>query len=187
MIWISFWFRRPFLGFRSISLIFLSFLLKCCVCMTFLDFRLKCLDQNQLMTQAASRRLESIQLMTKEAFQELARNHLMTQVDSPGIDSDWLMTQGGSPLFDSNQLTTQVKNICFWVDSWFDSESYPCLVPTIFNGTINWSQPASAVACPQTGAMSLFERERKNGCNIMFLRAGQPSSAESPTGVEKES
>ena len=110
-------FRWPFLGFHSISL-------------TFFGHSTKCLDSNQLMTQAVSRRLESIQLMTQATFQELTQNQLMTQVDSPGIDSDWLMTQSASPFFDSNQLMTQAKNIWFWVGSWFDSESYPCLTLT---------------------------------------------------------
>ena len=31
------------------------------------------------------------------------------------------------PIFYSNQLMTQVKSIWFLVNSWFDSESYPCL------------------------------------------------------------
>ena len=52
----------------------------------------------------------------------------MTQVDSPGIDSDWLMTQSISPFFDLNQIMTQAKSIWFWVDSWFDSDSYPSLI-----------------------------------------------------------
>ena len=50
----------------------------------FLDIRFKCLHSNQLMTQAVSRRLESIQPMTQAAFQELTQNQLMTQVNSPG-------------------------------------------------------------------------------------------------------
>ena len=31
------------------------------------------------------------------------------------------------PILDSNQLMSQVKNILFWVDSWFDFALYPCL------------------------------------------------------------
>ena len=31
------------------------------------------------------------------------------------------------PTFNLNRLMTQAKNIWFWVDSWFDFESYPCL------------------------------------------------------------
>ena len=54
----------------------------------FLGIRLRCLNSNQLMTRAVSRRPESIELMTQAAFQEVTQNHLMTQVDSPGIDSD---------------------------------------------------------------------------------------------------
>ena len=35
--------------------------------------------------------------------------------------------------FYSIQLMTQAKSIWFWVDSWFDSESYPCLQATPLN------------------------------------------------------
>ena len=87
----------------------------------------KCLDSNQLMTHAVSRRLESIQLKTQANFQEFTQNKLMTQVYFPGIDSYWTMTQSASPFFDWTQLMTQAKGVWFWVDSWFDSESYPCL------------------------------------------------------------
>ena len=47
----------------------------------------------------------------------------------PGNDSARLMAQNVFPIFDSNQLMTQAKNIWYWVDSWFNSESYPCLLP----------------------------------------------------------
>ena len=40
------------------------------------------IDLNQLMTQAVSRRPESIQHMTQAAVQQLIQNQLMTQVDS---------------------------------------------------------------------------------------------------------
>ena len=119
-------FRWPFSGFHLISLSFFRVFAK--FRWSFLAIRLKCLDSNQLMTRAISRRLESIQIMTQAAFQELTQNQLMNQVDSPGIDPDWLMTQSASSFFDSNQLMTPAKSIGLWVDSWFDSESYPCLV-----------------------------------------------------------
>ena len=52
----------------------------------FLGFQLKPLprqtDLNQLMTQAVSRRLQSIQHIIQMAFQELTHNQPMTQVDS---------------------------------------------------------------------------------------------------------
>ena len=83
----------------------------------FVDFfghSTKRLDSNPLMTQAVSRRLESIQLMTK--------------VDSPGIYSDWLMTQSVFQFYDPTQLMTRAKSIWFWIGSWFDSESYPSLI-----------------------------------------------------------
>ena len=108
-------FRWPFLGI-SLNLVDL-----------FWAF-VKCPDSNQLMNQTVSQRLETIQLMTQLAFQVLTQNQLMTQVDSSCIDSDWLLIQSASPFFDSNQLMTQAKSIWFWVESWFDSESYPCLV-----------------------------------------------------------
>ena len=68
--------------------------------------------------------------MTQSASQESTQNQLMTQVDSRVIDLDSLITQSAFPFFDSNQLMTQAKSIWFWVDSWFDSESYPCMVTT---------------------------------------------------------
>ena len=71
------------------------------------------IDSNQLMIQAVCRRFESIQLMIKTAFQ--------------GIDSESTHDSSGSPDIDSNRLMSQAKNIWFWVDSWFNSESYPCL------------------------------------------------------------
>ena len=40
-----------------------------------MGIRLKCLDLNQLMTQAVPQRLESIQLMAQAAFQELTLIH----------------------------------------------------------------------------------------------------------------
>ena len=68
------------------------------------------------MTQAASRRLESIQLMTQVAFQGIDSepthdssrspgihlDQIMTQVAALGIKSNWLMTQNASPLFNLN-------------------------------------------------------------------------------------
>ena len=99
------------------------------------------IDSNQLMTQAVCRRVESIQLMTKAAFQGIDSESTHDSSGSPGIDSDRLMIQAafqgidsesthdssGSPDIDSNRLMSQAKNIWFWVDSWFNSESYPCL------------------------------------------------------------
>ena len=35
------------------------------------------------------------------------------------------------PIFYSNKLMSQAKSIWFWVESWFESESYPCLKPWI--------------------------------------------------------
>ena len=42
------------------------------------------------MTQAVSRRLQSIQLMTQAAFQALIQDQLMSQVDFPGRYWSWL-------------------------------------------------------------------------------------------------
>ena len=107
------------------------------------------------MTQAISRRLVSIQLMTKVAFQELTQNQLMTQVDSPGIDSASLMTQSAFPFSDSTQLMIQAKSIWFGVDSWFYSDSYPCLVHSVMKEKwkiiLCWCMPTAC--CP-------------NGCQI---------------------
>ena len=72
-------------------------------------------------------------------LKHLPWNRLAIQAGSPGIDSNQLMTRElpwesnqidstkNLSLFGSNQLMTQAKNMRFWVDSWFDSESYPCL------------------------------------------------------------
>ena len=46
----------------------------------------------------------------------------------PGINSDRLMIQNAFRFFDPNQVMTRPKSIRFWVDSWFDSESYQCLL-----------------------------------------------------------
>ena len=108
MIQITCWFYWPFLGFHSISLSFLGFnsisltffgLLLNSIDL-FLGIWLKCLNFNQLMTQAVSWWLASIKLRLKwlsRNFQELTQNQLMTQMDSPSIDSDWLITQSSSP------------------------------------------------------------------------------------------
>ena len=89
-------------------LTFLGLPLHCWLLKTFLGFRLECFprqtDLNQLMTQAVSRILESIQIMTQAAFQELTQNQLMTQVDS---------------------------QVLIQIDSWFDSEPYPCPSKTV--------------------------------------------------------
>ena len=61
--------------------------------------------------------------------------------DSSGFPRYWFRLTHDSkcfPIFYSNQLMTQAKNIWLRVDSWFDSESYPCLpmaqeVKTAFN------------------------------------------------------
>ena len=95
---------------------------------------------NQLMTQAMSRRVESIQPITQVAFQGIDPESTHDSGGSPGIDSDRLMTQAAiqgtdsesthdssrSPGIDSNRLMTQAKNIWFWVVPWFNSGSYPC-------------------------------------------------------------
>ena len=72
-------------------------------------------DLNQLMTQAVSRKLESIQLVIQAAFQELTQNQLMIQVDSQvliPIDS-WLKMLPKFPIQISSWLA---KNIRFLVD-----------------------------------------------------------------------
>ena len=145
MIRFNCWFRWHFLGFHQISLTFFGLSLIFIGIFGALTFfglfqnfsdlfgiRLRCLDSNQLMSQAVSRRLKSIELMIQAAFQELTQNQLMTRVDSPGIDSYWHMTQSASPFLDSDQLMTQAKSVWFWVDSWFDAESYPWMLVWIF-------------------------------------------------------
>ena len=103
-------------------------------------------DPNQLMTQAVSQRVESIQFITQVAFQGINSESTHHSSRSPGIDSDRLITQvafqgidsepthdsSGSPRIDSNRLVTQRKNVWFWVDSWFNSESYPCLASRMY-------------------------------------------------------
>ena len=101
------------------------------------------MDSNQLITQWLKQNLgfESIQLVTQAALKGIDSESSHDSSGSPSIDSDrlmaraaslviksnWLMTQNASPLFDSNPLMTQAKNIWFWVSSWFDCQSYPCL------------------------------------------------------------
>ena len=100
------------------------------------------MDSNHFMTQAVSRKVESIQLMTQVVFQGIDSESTHDLSRSPGIDSDRLMTRvtfqgidsesthgsSGSAGTDSNQLVTQSKNIWFWVNSWFSFGSYPFLV-----------------------------------------------------------
>ena len=100
------------------------------------------IDSNQLIIQAVSRRVASIKLMIQVAFQGIDSESTHDSKRSPGIDSDPLKTQmafqwidsesthnsSRSPGIDSIRLMTQAKKR-FWVDSWFNSESYPCLLP----------------------------------------------------------
>ena len=44
-----------------------------------------------------------------------------------------LTTQAASKNIDSTQLTTQAKSVRFWIDSWNDSESCPCLLLTLLS------------------------------------------------------
>ena len=79
------------------------------------------------MTQAVFPRLESIQIITQLAFQKLTQNQLMTkwipqvliQVDSwlKGLSHFWLKSTHDS-----------TEKHLILVDSWFDSESCPCLL-----------------------------------------------------------
>ena len=100
------------------------------------------IDSNQLIAQAVSRRVESIQLMIQVAFQGIDSESTHDSRRSPGIDSDRLMTQmafqwidsesthdsNRSPGIESIRLMTQAKKRWFWFDSWFNPESYPCLL-----------------------------------------------------------
>ena len=51
----------------------------------------------------------------------------MSRLAFQGTDSESTHDSSRFPGIDSNRLTTQAKNIWLWVDSWFNSESYPCL------------------------------------------------------------
>ena len=74
------------------------------------------IDSEATHDSSGSPGIDSYRLMARAAFLE--------------IKSNWLLTQNASPLFDSNRLMTQARNIWFWVNSWFDSEPYTCLIYT---------------------------------------------------------
>ena len=77
------------------------------------------------MTQAESRRLESIQLMTQAAFQELTQNQLTSQADSPGIDADRLMAWAVFLRIKSNSSITQNANHFFiQINSWLKRKHF---------------------------------------------------------------
>ena len=116
---------------------------------TFFGFLLQCLPEKLIRINLWLKHylgdLNWFNSWPNQLSRELTQNQLTTQADSPGIDSDrlmaqaaslgiksnWLMAKNASPLFDPNRLMTEAKNIWFRVDSWFDSESYPCLVGSI--------------------------------------------------------
>ena len=126
------WISLSFLGvFTQFRWPFLGFSLKCCVCMTFLG------HPTQVPWFESAHNSSSI-----------LKTWIGTTRDSsdfPGIDSEsihdsngfpryWFRlthdSQSASPFFDSSQPMTQAKIIWFWVNSWFDSESYSCLLET---------------------------------------------------------
>ena len=86
----------------------------------------------------------SIQLTTQAAWLEVILTQLTTQATSENIDSNhsWLkwLSQGMIPI----QLTTQAKNMWFWVDSLFNSDSCPCqLKSSVFfavQPALEWSK-----------------------------------------------
>ena len=87
------------------------------------------LTQNQLTTQKDPQVLIQIDLWFKRLSREFIQNHLMTQADPRVLI----------------QISSRIvrKNNWFWVDSWFDSGSYPCLIYTLLIAVariiVNWS------------------------------------------------
>ena len=70
------------------------------------------------MTQAGSRKIESIQLMTQVAFQGIDLESTNDSSRSLGVDSDRLMTQAASRELTQNQFMTQADpQVLIQIDS----------------------------------------------------------------------
>ena len=109
----------------------------------FLGIRLKCLPENWFESTHDLRSLSRFNSWLKWLFMELTENQLTKQADPQvliQVDS-WLKRL--SRYLTQNQLIAQAdpqvlnqfdswlkqkKSNWFWVDSWFNSESYPCLI-----------------------------------------------------------
>ena len=111
LFWVFTWFRWPFWGFSKFRWPFLG-----------ID-SIKCLDSNQLMIRAVSRRIEPIQHMTQAVF--------------PGMDSESIHDWNGFPRYWFRLTHDSMSFPIFWfkathdssestwfsINSWFDCES----------------------------------------------------------------
>ena len=94
----------------------------------------------------------------------------------PGIDSYRLLTQNNSRFFDSDQLMTQRKNIWFWFDSWFDSESYPCLLTSFLKRSAGVASASPPLPSPPRwlrwapGEIGLYHEAGRDAWRLCFKR-----------------
>ena len=85
----------------------------------------------QFMTQTGSRNIDSDSAHDSSGFH---KSWFRLNYDSSGFQKCWFWFDSWlkrlPKMLTLIQLMTQAKSLRLWVDSWFDSESYPCLVVT---------------------------------------------------------